>query len=139
MVDPLAIDQWVLWLPTAVTLGPLSMKEEQGLVSWVGPGVGQLQLVKVRNDFRLETNISSGHTHTAVSCGSPPSVLNGTPGIPTSTTFRGTVTYSCDSGYTHSGSATITCQASGSWETPPVCTLIGELVAGCSCDHGQWC
>ena len=68
-------------------------------------------------------------THTAVSCGSPPSIDNGSPGTPTSTIFGGTVTYSCDTGYTLSGSATITCQASG-WETPPVCTLIGELVAG---------
>ena len=36
------------------------------------------------------------------------------------------MTYSCHSGYTLSGSATIICQASGSWEAPPMCTPIGK-------------
>ena len=60
-----------------------------------------------------------------LSCGFPPSIPNGFPGTPNSTTFGGRVTYSCNSGYILSGSATITCQASGSWEAPPRC--IGEL------------
>ena len=34
----------------------------------------------------------------------------------------GVATHSCDIGYTLSGSDNITCQASGSWETPPVCS-----------------
>ena len=60
--------------------------------------------------------------NTAVDCGPPPSVTNGSPGTPTSTTFRGTVTYSCDSGYSQSGVATVTCLSDGSWSTTPTCT-----------------
>ena len=59
---------------------------------------------------------------TAVSCGYPPSISNGFRGTPTHTTYGGTVTYSCDTGYQMSGSATVTCQASGSWSTRPSCT-----------------
>ena len=60
---------------------------------------------------------------TAVDCGSPPSITNGSPGTPTSTTFGGTVTYTCiNSGYILSGSATVACLASGSWSTRPTCT-----------------
>ncbi len=58
---------------------------------------------------------------TAVSCGSPPSISNGSPGAPTRTTFGGTVTYACNYGYRRSGSANVTCQASGSWSTRPSC------------------
>ena len=65
-------------------------------------------------------------SYTAISCGLPPSILNGSPGTPSTTTFGGRVTYSCHSGYTLSGSATIICQASGSWEAPPMCTPIGK-------------
>ena len=59
--------------------------------------------------------------YTAIDCGTPPTITNGSPGTPTSTTFRGTVIYSCDNGYTLSGSATVTCLASGSWSTTPTC------------------
>ena len=56
---------------------------------------------------------------------------NGSMSSSTSTTFGETNHLSCESGYTLSGSATITCQASGSWETPPVCSMTGEsLVHG---------
>ena len=62
-----------------------------------------------------------------VSCGNPPPVDNGL------RTFRGTLyqdtaTYSCNSGYLLSGSATVTCQASGSWSTRPTC--FGNLGLG---------
>ena len=57
-----------------------------------------------------------------VDCGPPPTITNGSPGTPTSTTFGGTVTYTCDNGFTLSGSAMITCLAAGSWSTPPSCT-----------------
>ena len=56
-----------------------------------------------------------------VSCGSLPSISNGSPGTPTSTTFGGTGTYSCNTGYVLSGSATVTCEASGGWSTRPTC------------------
>ena len=58
---------------------------------------------------------------TVVSCGSPPSIRNGSPGTYTSILVGGTVTYSCYNRYVISGSATITCLANGSWETPPLC------------------
>ena len=60
--------------------------------------------------------------NTVVNCGSPPSITNGSPGTPTSTTVGGTVTYSCDSGYNLSGSPAVSCLASGSWSTRPICT-----------------
>ncbi len=61
--------------------------------------------------------------HSVVDCGSPPTVRNGYPGTPTSTTFGGTVSYMCNSNRYHmSGSATVTCEASGSWSTIPTCS-----------------
>ena len=57
---------------------------------------------------------------TAVGCGPPPSITNGSPGTPTSTTFGGTVTYNCTNGYeTPSGMSmtTVSCLASGMWDT----------------------
>ena len=48
MVESLATDQWVLWLPTAVTLATLSVEGPiKESVSWVIIGMDQLQLVKV--------------------------------------------------------------------------------------------
>ena len=61
-------------------------------------------------------------TLTALDCGTPPAVTNGSPGAPDMTTFGGTVTYTCDNGFTLSGSAMITCLATGMWDTPPSCT-----------------
>ena len=61
---------------------------------------------------------------TVVDCGSPPSISNGSPGTPSNTSFRGTVTYICNVGYTLSGSATVSCLASGNWSTTPTCTGI---------------
>ncbi|XP_064388229.1 sushi, von Willebrand factor type A, EGF and pentraxin domain-containing protein 1-like [Halichondria panicea] len=59
-----------------------------------------------------------------ISCGPLPSIFNGSPGTPTSTKFRGTGTYSCNTGYVLSGSATVTCEASGGWSTRPSCDVI---------------
>ncbi|XP_064386513.1 sushi, von Willebrand factor type A, EGF and pentraxin domain-containing protein 1-like [Halichondria panicea] len=57
-----------------------------------------------------------------VDCGTPPSITNGSPaGIPTTTTFTGTVTYSCNDGYALFGIATSTCQANTTWSRPPEC------------------
>ncbi|XP_064388223.1 sushi, von Willebrand factor type A, EGF and pentraxin domain-containing protein 1-like, partial [Halichondria panicea] len=57
-------------------------------------------------------------------CGSPPSISNGSPGTPTSTVAGGTVTYTCNNGYQRLGSATVTCQASVSWSTTPICLAV---------------
>ena len=61
-----------------------------------------------------------------VDCGSPPSISDGTSGRPSSTTFGGTVTYRCNNGYILSGSATVSCLASGSWDSTPECT--GKII-----------
>ena len=60
-------------------------------------------------------------SHSAVPCGNPPTVTN-SGRTSTGTTFGETTTYTCNTGYQRSGSATITCLASGSWSTAPVCT-----------------
>ena len=59
---------------------------------------------------------------TVVGCGDPPTSPNGSPGTPTSTTFGGTVSYTCNNRYYMSGSATVTCEASGNWSTRPTCS-----------------
>ena len=57
-------------------------------------------------------------------CGSP-TIPNASPvGTPISTTYQGTVNYTCVSGYEFSTgvtTATATCMASGMWETVPTC------------------
>ena len=124
MVDPPTTDQWVLWLPTAVTLATLSMEGTPGLVRVVGLGVGQLQLVKVGIlVFNACTKHAKHLIAPSVSCGSPPSISNGFPGTPTSTMVGGTVTYSCDTGYIMSDSANslVTCLSTGQWSAPPSC------------------
>ena len=70
------------------------------------------------------------YTPPTVSCGSPPSISNGSPGTPTSTMIGGTVTYSCDTGYTMSDSANnlVTCLSTGNWSAPPSCQ--SELLTG---------
>ncbi|XP_064386156.1 uncharacterized protein LOC135334774 isoform X2 [Halichondria panicea] len=59
-----------------------------------------------------------------VSCGNPPIIISGMMTSSTGTTFGAMATYTCNTGYQRSGSATITCQASGSWSTAPVCTAL---------------
>ncbi len=61
-------------------------------------------------------------THSAVNCGPPPSIGNGSPETPTSTILGGMVTYTCVSGYEVSTTAMATCMASGMWETVPTCS-----------------
>ena len=55
-----------------------------------------------------------------VSCGNPPTIGNGLR-IFRGTSYQDFATYSCDFGYLLSGSATVTCQASGSWSIRPTC------------------
>lgn len=60
------------------------------------------------------------------SCGTPPAITNDAPASPsfTTTTFGSSATYTCASGYVLSGSASITCNASGgsvAWSTAPTC------------------
>ncbi len=61
------------------------------------------------------------YTPTAVYCGTPPLIPSGSPGTPTTSTFTGTVTYSCNDGYALFGIATSTCQENATWSRPPEC------------------
>ena len=89
---------------------------------------GIYNIVTVNDQYTI--NYTEFILLTVVSCGSPPPIRNGSPGTPTSTLVGGTVTYSCYSRYLLSGSATITCQANGTWETSPLCSCKSLLVYG---------
>ncbi len=82
------------------------------------------QLVQVWfRDFYNFRFVHHNYVHAVVDCGLPPTILNGSPGTPTSTTFGGTVSYTCNNRYhMMSGSTTVTCDASGSWSTRPTCS-----------------
>ena len=57
-----------------------------------------------------------------MSCGTPRSIPNGQRSY-LRTTYRSTVTYTCNTGYEMSaGSSTVTCQSNGQWPTPPTCS-----------------
>lgn len=43
----------------------------------------------------------------------------------TTTTYGSTATFSCNTGYDLNGTATVTCQADGTWETLPSCDIKG--------------
>ena len=66
--------------------------------------------------------------YSAVNCGTPPDVINGSPGTQDMTTLGGMVTYTCDIGYILSGSPTVSCLASGSWSTRPTCIGMYNIV-----------
>jgi hypothetical protein len=59
-----------------------------------------------------------------VDCHAPPALVNGLVSAPL-TTFGAVATYGCNLGYSLTGLATRTCQASGTWSgTPPTCLLV---------------
>jgi len=70
-----------------------------------------------------------------VSCSTPPTIANGSVSAPT-TTFGATATYLCTGGYTMSGKATQTCQADGTWSSPPACAPV-DCGAPSSPAHGS--
>ena len=84
----------------------------------VGTGA-QDQTVQVKNVKQSLVHINLQIP--AISCGPPPMISNGSSGTPTSMMFEGSVTYSCENGYELSGSAMVTCEASGNWSTLPSC------------------
>ncbi len=92
-------------------------------VGLTGPG-GLYQLVNVCEFCYSDYKFSEWYT--VVDCGSRPSIGNGSPGSPTSTTYEGTVTYTCDTGYevvsTGVTTAMATCMASGTWGPLPTCS-----------------
>jgi CUB/sushi domain-containing protein len=54
-----------------------------------------------------------------VSCDTPPGTANGSVATPDGLTFGSRAVYSCDGGYTLSGTTTATCQADRTWSSPP--------------------
>ncbi|XP_064386182.1 sushi, von Willebrand factor type A, EGF and pentraxin domain-containing protein 1-like isoform X2 [Halichondria panicea] len=81
-------------------------------------------------------------TCTVVDCGSPPTIDNGSPGSPTSTTYQGTVAYTCVSGYEASTGVTTamaTCLASGAWGPLPTCSRVscGDPPSGNNASPGE--
>jgi hypothetical protein len=61
---------------------------------------------------------------TAVDCGIPPIMINGTRTF-TTTTLGSTASYACNRGFTNIGLATLTCSATGSWGTAGICVYTG--------------
>ncbi|XP_060596952.1 sushi, von Willebrand factor type A, EGF and pentraxin domain-containing protein 1-like [Ruditapes philippinarum] len=57
-------------------------------------------------------------------CGSPLNVSNGNLNY-TATTFGSTASLVCDKGFGYDGNGTISCLNTGSWETPPNCSVKG--------------
>jgi formylglycine-generating enzyme required for sulfatase activity len=63
----------------------------------------------------------------AVECGSLSPPANGSVTTPMGTRFNAMASYSCDSGYSLTGSSSRTCQADGSWTgSAPTCTVMGN-------------
>lgn len=76
-----------------------------------------------------------------VSCGNPPAVANATVSPTGAGSYNSTASYTCNSGYMLSGTATITCQLSGSWTSRPSCTALpvcgnGRVETGEECERG---
>ncbi|XP_064386538.1 sushi, von Willebrand factor type A, EGF and pentraxin domain-containing protein 1-like isoform X2 [Halichondria panicea] len=86
---------------------------------WISPGVTTATTTCMTNGIWEPLP-----TCTIVDCGELPTVINGSPGSLTRTTFGGTVLYTCNDKYHMSGSATVICEASGSWSTRPTCSAI---------------
>ena len=115
---------------------------QQRLPVWL-MGCGDLyQLVHVCEVDTVTDNsycIDCVLTHSVVDCGPPSIIGNGSPGTPTSTTFGGMVTYTCDTGYEISNgatTATATCMANRMWE--PVLTCSRKSY-NCSCHQFHAC
>jgi hypothetical protein len=71
----------------------------------------------------LMLNVTNEFNH-YLDCGSPLNVSNGNLDFNT-TTFGSTASLVCDRGY--DGNGTISCLDTGSWETPPRCSIKGQF------------
>jgi sulfatase modifying factor 1 len=67
-----------------------------------------------------------------VDCGEPPTLANGSRTF-TATTFSSSASYACESGYTRTGAATLTCDAAGNWGTAPTCNDTDECTSAGVC------
>ena len=65
---------------------------------------------------------------TLLDCGTVPTLTNGARSDTGGTTYGETATFACNTGYTISGGADVTCQDDGTWETLlATCTIKGKL------------
>ncbi len=74
--------------------------------------------------FYVCSVVSHDNVHTAVDCSTPLPITNGSPGIPTTTTYQGTAIYNCDTGYWITRgltTANATCMADKRWGPLPTC------------------
>ena len=67
--------------------------------------------------------------NSCVDCSTPPTIDGGSRRFAT-TTYQSIVVYTCTSGYILSGSPTVSCLASGSWDNRPTC--IGMYTSVCT-------
>ncbi len=124
--------QW----PTPVTLGMKSSMEspQQRLPVRITETGDLYQLVQVWfRDFFNFRIVHHNYVHAVVDCGDPPTIPNGSPGTPTSSAFGGTVSYTCNDRSRMSGSATVSCEASGSWSTKPTCSGLWNIIIIVTC------
>ncbi len=92
-------------------------------------GCGSLyQLVHVCEVDVTDNTALTVFTNSVVDCDSPPTIGNGSPGSPTRTTYQGTVTYTCDTGYEVSNGVTMaTCMANKMWGPLPTCSRMYQI------------
>ena len=64
-----------------------------------------------------------------------PNITNGQVMTPSGTTFTNTATYSCNVGYTLSGSATRVCGSNGMWTPDTPACLCTSVIISLSHDH----
>ena len=57
-----------------------------------------------------------------VLCGQAPTIANATHGSVGNLSYGNSVTYTCAKGFEMTGSATIFCQADGTWTQKPICS-----------------
>ncbi len=123
------------WWPTPVSVGmrcPLESPWQQLPVWLMETGDDQLVNVCIYQ-IPLLLHLTYNVTwliDTGASCGDPPSGTNASPGTPSSTTYLGTVLYTCDSGYEVSTGvtmATATCMANGNWGSLPTCQRMYQI------------
>jgi len=109
---------------TAVTMATLSLVV-QCATAWLiqhGRALSLLAVVSMVDSIQKSTVLPNPFFPVAVDCGGLPSPANGQVDTGT-TTFGSTAAYSCNNGYTLSGSAMRNCLADATWSgTKPTCS-----------------
>ena len=115
-------------LPTLVTLATHCLCHSHALVKLIEIGLHLTQTANVRYTKFLAFHFSLiTLLLLAVDCGPLPAPTNGRVDTSNGTTFESTATYTCDTGYTLSGSQIRTCGADKSWDlSAPGCERKNE-------------